>query len=763
MNTTPKVEIVPYINKIELRGFKSFGNTKVSVPLSRGLTAVVGPNGMGKSNIIDALCFVLGWMSAKTLRAVRFSDLLFNGANGRRPATFAEVSLYFNNTDRGLQINSKEVVIMRHVNRNGKCIYKINKRRATREEIVDLLASKMTSPGGYNFVLQGEVNRFFSMDPVERRKIIDDLAGVAEFDDKKRKSLVELQKVEANLGHAGAVLQEIAGQRENLRGQMETAIYFKQLKRELNQIQGSLLQIRKEKYAKKLSQIKLRISKLEEEITLIKNRYKKISDYKESLDDKISEIERQVDYKKSSDVLVDAERARTEIITLGDVLKRTDEKKSALDREIEVLSVRIKQLRDSKKDDVDHGIIVLSSKFETLRGKFVELSNSLSKCESIASAGAVLDRLNGVLGDLSSTIKKISGVWGETTKSELKSSQAQSKINLRDELIGLQRTREEFEKQTLDFKNKIQESKSKLEGAEAFEREIRSSIDSLNARKNKQRQKIDNLIKKARAIEPKLRESEGHLQRLQIHQNALAADIRDINSNLKKIGESSLPRNVDSGVLERKAQKLETEITSLGDKVNLRAIQDFRDSERRYNEEKLKYDKLYAEKESLLDFMREIDEKKKQVFMKTYTEISNQFTEIFKSLSPNGDAKLKLENETSPFDGGLEIVARPEGSGASYIGSLSGGQKAITALAFIFALQRYRPSTFYVLDEIDAHLDPKNRSRVAKMLHKFSRESQIVVITLHDSLMSVADRLFGVTKENGVSRLYSVELSEVGG
>jgi chromosome segregation protein len=124
---------------------------------------------------------------------------------------------------------------------------------------------------------------------------------------------------------------------------------------------------------------------------------------------------------------------------------------------------------------------------------------------------------------------------------------------------------------------------------------------------------------------------------------------------------------------------------------------------------------------------------------------------------------LKLENEESPFEGGLDILARPEGSVVSYIGSLSGGQKAITALAFIFALQRFRPTTFYVLDEIDAHLDPKNRVRVAEMLQKLSRESQIVVVTLHDTIMSVADRLFGVTKENGVSHLYSIELSGVGG
>ncbi|MEM3452375.1 MAG: chromosome segregation SMC family protein, partial [Candidatus Hadarchaeum sp.] len=244
---------MPYISKIELRGFKSFGNTKVTIPLSKGLTAIVGPNGMGKSNIIDALCFVLGWMSAKTMRAERFSDLLFNGGNGSRPASFAEVSLHFDNSDGGLHINSKEVVITRQLHRDGRCTYRINKRRATREEIIDLLAPKMTCPGGYNFVMQGEVNRFFNMDPIERRKIIDDLAGVAEYDEKKQKSLNELQKVEANLNNVGAVLTEISTQMENLREQMETAIHFKQLKREREQIQGALLMIKKEKCAEKIA------------------------------------------------------------------------------------------------------------------------------------------------------------------------------------------------------------------------------------------------------------------------------------------------------------------------------------------------------------------------------------------------------------------------------------------------------------------------------------------------------------------------------
>ena len=753
---------MPYISKIELRGFKSFGNTKVTIPLSKGLTAIVGPNGMGKSNIIDALCFVLGWMSAKTMRAERFSDLLFNGGDGSRPASFAEVSLHFDNSDGGLPINSKEVVITRQLHRDGKCTYRINKRRATREEIIDLLAAKMTCPGGYNFVLQGEVNRFFSMDPVERRKIIDDLAGVAEYDEKKQKSLNELQKVEANLANVGAVLAEISSQMENLREQMETAIHYKQLKREREQIRGILLQIRKEKCLGKIEQLKTKIASLTEEIEKQRNRYKKILEEKEKLNAKIEEISRSVDEKRSSDVLVVAERARAEINTLSDILKRTEERKSALDQEIESLSLQIKRLCDSKKTAAEETLESLLTKFDNTRSKFLDLYHSLNRCESLASAKALLKQIHETLNELSKIVERISASIGPQKIKQMELQQV-NEDKLRGELAGLQRTRDELNKQVLELSRKIQEAQAKLKGADSQEKEIKSSIETLVAQRSSLREKLESLGKRERELEPKIRAMEGDLQRFQIQQDALANELREINNELKNVGESSLPENADPEALEKRAQEIEAELASLGERVNLRAIQDFRESERRYNEEKAKHDKLMAEKQSLLNFMAEIDEKKKQVFMKTFNEISKHFTQIFRELSPNDDAMLKLENEQSPFDGGLEIIARPEGSGTSYIGSLSGGQMALTALAFIFALQRYRPTTFYVLDEIDAHLDPKNRTRVAEMLRQLSRESQIVVVTLHDAVMSVADRLFGVTKENGISRIYAVELSNVEG
>jgi chromosome segregation protein len=754
---------LPHISKIELRGFKSFGNTKVSIPLSRGLTAIVGPNGMGKSNIVDALCFVLGWMSAKIMRAERFSDLLFKGGNGHRPAPFAEVSLYFNNEDGRLPINSETVVISRWVNRDGKCVYRINKKRVNRQEIVDLLAASMTSPGGHNFVMQGDVDHFIKMDPIDRRMIIDEIAGVAEYDEKKQKSMAELQKVETNLNTAGTVLNEISGQMESLKTQMETAVRYKQLKRELEQIRVTLLLMKKETHAKKLSQLKSRIEKLNEEIQRLKGRHQTIIGEISGQEEKIRKLDDLIDERHGADVLEEVRGARAQVSAMSGLLESTARKQSEIDQEIAGLTDRIKKMGGLDGETASNRVASLTTKFNDLREKFNVLSRSLDESKSLADARDILHGLKVVLDELAPVVDKLSKQVFSPSRPHSESQHGPTAVELHNELIGLKRTRTELEKQFSELQEKIRETQSKLESASASEKEIRSSIEDLRAERGKLRTKVHVLEEKARDLDGKIKESEANLQGWLIQKASLETDMRSVREEMKKVKvEINLPTTSDPKTLENRAITVEGEMNSLGE-VNFRAIQDFRVAERRHNSEKQRYDKLTAEKQSLLDFMRNIDEKKKEVFMKTFSEISRHFGEIFGQLSPEGTAELILENEQLPFDGGLEIRARPQGKDVSYVNAMSGGERALTALAFIFALQKYRPSTFYVLDEIDAHLDPQNRKRVAEMLRQFSHESQIVVITLHDAMMSAADRLFGVTMEDKISHLLSVELSGLGG
>ncbi|PIZ82969.1 chromosome segregation protein SMC, partial [Candidatus Pacearchaeota archaeon CG_4_10_14_0_2_um_filter_05_32_18] len=162
-----------FIKKLVMHGFKSFAN-KTEIPFDKGINVILGPNGSGKSNISDALCFVLGRLSSKSLRASKASHLLFHGNKEKKPAHEASVEIVFDNSDKGLKVDAKEIVIERVVRRKGSSVYKINNEVKTRQEVLELLASGGIDPNGFNLVLQGEIAYLVKMRPEERRVILEE-------------------------------------------------------------------------------------------------------------------------------------------------------------------------------------------------------------------------------------------------------------------------------------------------------------------------------------------------------------------------------------------------------------------------------------------------------------------------------------------------------------------------------------------------------------------------------------------------------------
>ncbi|MFN4133607.1 MAG: AAA family ATPase, partial [Candidatus Hadarchaeales archaeon] len=231
---SPRVDALPYISGLELRGFKSFGNTKVAISLSKGLTAITGKNGSGKSNIVDALCFVFGERSKKLMRTTQLTDFIYSKKK-RLLAPFAEVSLTINNSDNGIPINSPTIKITRRVERSGKCIYRINDERTDLQTIVDLLAPIMGGPESFSFVLQGQVGKIVEMNPIERRGIIDNLAGISDYDAKKKAAESELITVDKNLNALHARVEEMQKTIRNLNSQVQAMLRYKQVEMELQQ------------------------------------------------------------------------------------------------------------------------------------------------------------------------------------------------------------------------------------------------------------------------------------------------------------------------------------------------------------------------------------------------------------------------------------------------------------------------------------------------------------------------------------------------
>jgi chromosome segregation protein len=284
-----------YIKKLVMHGFKSFVR-KTEIPLAPEINVIVGANGSGKSNISDALCFVLGRLSIKSLRAAKAGNLIFLGSKVAAPAKEAIVEIVFDNTDRTLSLDKDEVSIERIVRRNGQSIYKINNETQTRQEVLSLLAQAGIDPNGFNIILQGEIQNFVRMQPEERRKVIEEVSGISIYEMRKEKSLAELDKTEEKLKEVLAILRERTIYLNNLEKERQQALKFQKLENEVkkykasiiygdlmhkkkvaeeinDKLKGKLKEIEKEK--KVIFEIKSEIESLEAKITVINSTIQK--------------------------------------------------------------------------------------------------------------------------------------------------------------------------------------------------------------------------------------------------------------------------------------------------------------------------------------------------------------------------------------------------------------------------------------------------------------------------------------------------------
>jgi chromosome segregation protein len=234
-----------YLKRLKVRNFKSFAGA-TEIPFQPGFTGVAGPNGMGKSNISDAILFVLGPTSSKALRAERLTHLFFNGGSSKKAATECEVSLVFDNSDKLLPSDSAEVEVTRYVklapsDPNGYYSYfYVNGKRSTQTEIDALLSHGRLSGDGYNLVQQGDVNKIVTMGPVPRRALLERLAGISQYDDELDRAATKRADLDRNLDRIQTLLGDIKGRLSSLEGQRLQAIQYKQLQDDQRRSQARL-------------------------------------------------------------------------------------------------------------------------------------------------------------------------------------------------------------------------------------------------------------------------------------------------------------------------------------------------------------------------------------------------------------------------------------------------------------------------------------------------------------------------------------------
>lgn len=270
---------MPYIKKIELKGFKSFGPQTVKVLLDKGFTAVTGPNGSGKTNIIDAVLFALGELSAKRLRAENAAKLIFHGSEkaGLEKSKMAKVIIQFDNSDGRIPVDTATVTISREVYRNGQSVYRLNGRRISRVHIMEILSMAGISSTSQNIILQGTITRLADISSMERRKIIEDLVGIAQYDAEKAEAEEKLRAADISIRTATGRIDEVQRRVEDLEKERNELLRYNFLRNEIKRFEAVKLSHDIAKMQERIQQDSIQAEKIKgrlEKIRALRERHR---------------------------------------------------------------------------------------------------------------------------------------------------------------------------------------------------------------------------------------------------------------------------------------------------------------------------------------------------------------------------------------------------------------------------------------------------------------------------------------------------------
>jgi chromosome segregation protein len=344
-----------------MQGFKSFAKYTEFL-FSDDFNCVLGPNGSGKSNVLDALCFVLGRSSSKSLRAEKSSNLIYNGGKLKKPAKEGEVAIYFDNASKVFPLEEKEIKVSRIVRHNGQSIYRINNEKKTRQEVLDLLSYARIDPEGFNIILQGDIVSFTEMPSIERRMLIEDIAGIGIYEEKKQKALNELERVGEKIKEAEIVLKERETYLKELKSERDQAIKFKDMKDRLVEYKATLCHINiqnKDKEMKELDEkIKDLKSKLESSNSEIAALKKKIDERNQRINDIVKEIEEkgekeQVDiHRKVEAIKIELATNKARIDSLSEEIRKVKAREDELNEELKEQQQQIGGLESQKQEKI---------------------------------------------------------------------------------------------------------------------------------------------------------------------------------------------------------------------------------------------------------------------------------------------------------------------------------------------------------------------------------------------------------------------------
>ena len=788
--------------KIQINGFKSFAE-KTTFDIKEGLTGIVGPNGCGKSNIVESLRWCMGETSAKSMRGSGMEDVIFSGTSNKPSKNLAEVSINLTNDNKDGSAKFKEldeIEIRRKIEKDKGSKFYINDKEVRAKDAQMFFADLSTGAHSPSLISQGRIGALVTAKPADRRAILEEAAGIAGLHVRRHEAELRLGAAENNLKRADELRRQQEKQLINLQKQAEEAQRYKLISEEIKKIEAGLyfLKLREiDREIKIENEINLEaeqevekfnteLAKIEDEIDL---NLEKVNPIREKNMEDLSKIQRLNLELKNIDE--ENERIKNEMENIKNSLKMISEDK---DREKSIIidaNSNEKRLKEEKSELID----IDSKYYETEKKSSEDLNNSKNKLQNEienikeliksnknGEAILLLDECKNLIEEYADSYSRNQNIKKDSIKRSQRIKTIETEIESWKNLtINSEKMVNELEERKIKFNDKLEEFESQPQSQAEKKGKISENLRISEQEKSANELKISDLDEKISELRKNLNFTKESSIEIRERKASSGATVEGLNkrrqdlldrvqdelslnesellnySNLEKEDEFPDALTQEELLDEKKRQR-----DKLGS-VNLRADEETS----KYEDEIKKMEKdrqdLVSAIIKLKESINELNQKGRERLLNAFEKVNRKFNEVYTKLFNGGNAKLELVDSDDPLDAGLEMLVSPPGKRLQSITLLSGGEQALTALSLIFAVFLTNPSPICVLDEVDAPLDDANVTRFCNLLDELTKitSTRFIIVTHHALTMSKMDRLYGVTMpEKGISQLVAVDLQK---
>ena len=801
---------------LEMTGFKSFSE-KTTVLIEKGLTGIVGPNGCGKSNIVEALRWCMGENSAKSMRGSGMEDVIFSGTSNRPSKNISEVSLLLDNQEKNGPTQFKEfdeISVKRKIEKDKGSKYYINDKEVRARDVQTFFADLSTGAHSPSLISQGRIGQLVISKPIERKSILEEAAGISGIHARRQEAETRLNAAENNLKKADELKRQQQKQLDNLKKQAEEATRYKEISSQIKKIEAGMYFLKIKEIEKDKKQIQEKLSELDDEISAINIDYNHNNTLLEEENKKLAPLR---DKKmESAATLQKLNLDMTNLVQEEERVKSLQEKleksiktiESDLDREKSIsLDADLNEKRISKeKEDLlntENKLLDVennsSKELQISKAELNDLQNQLDNMldeieddidRNIKISKETFKQLRALVKKITISQEEYAEKFGKNKSIESDSIKRKERIkNIDVELENWRNLKVNSVKMITELNNRLGKLKLEINENQKNPERIATSkgqnlqnLENIKKRNEEIESELFQAEKKYSAINENLREIQLKLTDLKENKARNEALIEGIENRKKDLlysvrnelnienENSILPQSDLSDLemenfptIEEQSEKIESTKKireSLGS-VNLRADEETKKFETEIKRMEDDRADLYSAIVKLKTSIDELNQKGRERLLDAYTKVNRKFNEVYTKLFNGGTAKIELVDSDDPLEAGLEMFVSPPGKRLQSITLLSGGEQALTALSLVFAVFLVNPSPICVLDEVDAPLDDANVTRFCGLLDDLTKitNTKFIIITHHALTMSRMDRLYGVTMaEQGISQLVSVDL-----